>query len=404
MRTEALYYYHPVYDPTTKTIKHFSTPNIMPCSSGKTPPSSPLSQPPLPCDANLISPLSRNVVSSMSPLIAPSDLSKLGALDSFLTNAPQEVTLQDICEGRISHRDFELITPMLPWERPEVRALVSAHPCTPSRTALPTQSPRNKSSCWLNRSHLMKMLASISEPIASSECKASRVSFPISQTSAPPSPTVAESVSGDTPKINEEASPSDTSVDQKRPATHMQSISSSSAPSTSEISQKVKIAAEKTVFTGSSSAGSVCAFSSIAQCFSSGVGRPNSSFASEDRSYHTPPGNIVLADPCLSPSQDRAREGDVDVMTSPQHSRLACETSSSPILDGVRGRKQGNGELMSGKEGVFDESDPDSVPVAVKRKYVEAVAVPVSGKTNGKGKKQKTLMVASIKSYFAMPR
>jgi hypothetical protein len=153
------------------------------------------------------------------------------------------------------------------------------------------------------------------------------------------------------------------------------------------------------------------AYSSSFHPPSTTVNKPNQkrSFAADDKAFHTPPGGLVVppVDPCLSPSAAK-RTADDDAMTSPQHSRLACETSTSPLLDAPAcqmKRPTGEDDMIPGtvENDTCGAVDPDDA-VAVKRKYVEAVAVPASSKTSGKGKKQKTLMVGSIKSYFAMPR
>jgi hypothetical protein len=52
----------------------------------------------------------------VGPSISEASLLQLGSAAEILRNAPAGVTIADICEGRVSFKTFEEITPRYPWE------------------------------------------------------------------------------------------------------------------------------------------------------------------------------------------------------------------------------------------------------------------------------------------------
>ena len=369
IRVEALFYYHPVYDPLSKTIKNFTNPNIMSCCNGRSPPSSPpasQASSPNAIAANRTpgSAAAPKKQTCRNPLVDLADLLRLGTEEDILTSsAPPGVTLQDICEGNCSYQDFSRIEPMLPWERPEVRAL-SNHESRrggggSGGAVVSGHGPRGRNSCWLNRSNLMKMLSTMDSGggvPAGRSLKKLTPSFPATQSTFT-APVPARREGSEIPSI--ESTTSANASSHTSPTSRRRSLDHVSVPAPVQDADGGRV------------------------------------LSNMYGNFHTPPSN---GDSCTTASA-------VEVL-SPQINRLASEESTSPVLSAPRRHSRLFVDKTSRPPDRLSDSAPDEqIIVATKRKPLDAVAVPITGaKSAAKGKKQKTLMVASIKSYFSTPR
>ena len=142
-RAEALFFYHPVYDPISRSITHFCPATMN--------------------DTNLGGSISTSSASpraapsqSGPPMISPSELYALGNFDDITSGVPEgmNVSIADICEGILSRADFTAIEPILPWEIHRIANL--------TQRVSPTML---KSSSWSLRRNLSSILRDQFPPV-----------------------------------------------------------------------------------------------------------------------------------------------------------------------------------------------------------------------------------------------
>jgi hypothetical protein len=152
LRAEALFSYHPVYDPLNKLLRPFLDPHLL----------------------TLGNPLSASQDPCAPPLIDQHELQKLSLEDALLERSPPLVSLSDLCEGNVSIHSYAPIVPRLPWDHPDLR---------PPPHLVHSKELRSRHGVWGTRLLLMKCLSPSLSSGSSSESQSS-------QESPPPFPSV----------------------------------------------------------------------------------------------------------------------------------------------------------------------------------------------------------------------
>jgi hypothetical protein len=84
------------------------------------------------------------------PLIDQLELQKLALEGALLQRSPELVSLSDLCEGNVSIHNFALIVPRLPWDQPDLR---------PPPHLVHSKEVRGRHGVWSTRLSLMKCLS-----------------------------------------------------------------------------------------------------------------------------------------------------------------------------------------------------------------------------------------------------
>lgn len=434
IRAELLFYYHPIYDPMSKQIKPLMIPNILTfdefvvgSSSNKLfiLSSSPESQP-----SSLI------LASKSHPLVDRVELEKLSVESIILQNAPDHLTISDICEANVSSITFLPIIPRLPWDNPEL--------CPPthllkSRMSVPgiwntriklmrgTTSTNNNNSSTLTSSISFNSTSSTSSnnqnnnnsnnsnnsynnsstPPSSYEVFSSQESSFSSLSQSPPaSPIISGSQGIPTLKIFEDSPlrPSRRSIIQHT-SLKLPSSFSFAFTSSSQLQLQLQLQSENQL--------SQLTQSQLTQS------QPTSELLTINSELDPPKSPVNNGDiflnkkETISPPFQRSISSDSNncsKVISPEMDRLASVSEGMNNVDKISTIPTISSTIIGGKSKFnetsinngndndnVDNGADDSQIIQKKRKLPEVVSISVN---KSKGKKNKTILVASIKSYF----
>lgn len=416
IRTELLYYYHPVYDPLQKQIKYLMNPNILTFDENIKSSSLILSEliiSPSPSSQLTQPSLSSSLVSSKSnPLVDKIELEKLAVEPILLQNAPDNITISDICEANVASVNFLPIIPRLPWDNPEL--------CPPPHLL---KSRMSISGIWSTRVKLMKGTSSTLLSSSSNDSNTILNNFNNNTSSTPPSSyevlsSSSSPSSDDISCILSQSPPGSPNSFQSKRLNNIKLFENSSLrPSRRSLTphNSLKSSLSSLLFSSSFSdrLSQLQSQSELTKSFSSSS--PTSVLSQEDipkspvnchnedftiqKEAISPPfqNNSRSSSSCskvISPEADRLapikdinnNDNNNNNNNSNQNNNNDIKINNNNNISTVNSRIRNDGNLN------------DSNLIQKKRKLPEVVEISVNNKN--KGKKNKTILVASIKSYF----